>query len=403
MEPVLEGVKVVELAAWTFVPSAGAVLADWGADVIKIEHPETGDPQRGLISSGIVAGKDGVNHFIEQPNRGKRSVGVDVSHPDGLEVVYKLVEQADVFVTNLLPGSRERLGVDVEAIRARNPKIIYARGHGYGTKGEQADRGGFDLASFWARGGIGDALAGADGAYPPVQRPAFGDVFGGFAIASGIAGALFRRERTGHPSIVDVSLLGSAIWQLSPDVVAAKLLGAPVPKYDLEDMANPVANVYGTADGRFIGLVLLQADRFWGELCERIGRPDLVSDERYADAKNRYINRRECIAELRRTFAAEPLAHWQDRLADFEGVWDTFQNALEIHDDPQVKANGYLPEVTDDNGNTFALAANPVQFDETPPSLRPAPGHGQHTDEVLLELGFDWEQIIALKTSSAVL
>ncbi|MEX5637132.1 CaiB/BaiF CoA transferase family protein [Parafrankia sp. FMc2] len=403
MEPVLEGVKVVELAAWTFVPAAGAVLADWGADVIKIEHPETGDPQRGLISSGLVPGKDGVNHFIEQPNRGKRSIGVDVSHPDGLEVVYKLVEQADVFITNLLPGSRGRLGVDVDAIRARNPNIIYARGHGYGTKGEQADRGGFDLASFWARGAIGDALASGDGDYPPVQRPAFGDLFGGFAIASGIAGALFRRERTGKPSIVDVSLLGAAIWQLGPDIVAAGLFGSPVPRSNLEDMPNPVASFYRTADNRFIGLVLLQADRFWADLCERIGRPDLATDERYADAKNRFINRRDCIVELRKTFGSQPLKHWQEKLEGFDGVWDTFQNAREIHDDPQVKANGYLPEVTNENGNTFALAANPVQYDETPPTLRAAPGHGQHTDEILQELGFDWDKIIELKTSSAIL
>lgn len=402
MDPILDGVRVVELATWTFVPAAGAVLADWGADVIKIEHPETGDPQRGLISSGLVAGKDGVNHFIEQPNRGKRSIGVDVSHPDGLEVVYKLVEQADVFITNLLPDSRRRLGVDVDAIRERNPNIIYARGHGYGAKGEQAGRGSFDMAAYWARGAIGDALSD-EGAYPQPQRPAFGDVFGGFAIASGIAGALFRRERTGKTSIVDVSLLAAAVWQLSPDIVVAKLLGAPVPKYNLEDMPNPVANVYRTADSRYIALVLLQADRFWAELCERIGRPDLTTDERYADAAVRYANRRECIAELRKTFDAQPLAHWQSRLDGFDGVWDTFQNALEIHDDPQVKANGYLPEVTDANGNTFALAANPVQFDETPPSLRPAPGHGQHTEELLLELGFDWDRIIELKTSSAIL
>jgi crotonobetainyl-CoA:carnitine CoA-transferase CaiB-like acyl-CoA transferase len=401
-EPILEGVKVVELAAWTFVPSAGAVLADWGADVIKIEHPETGDPQRGLVNSGVVAGKEGVNHFVEQPNRGKRSIGVDVSHPDGLEVVYKLVEQADVFLTNLLPGSQQRLGIDVDSIRARNPKIIYGRGHGYGSRGDEADRGGFDMAAYWARGGIGDALVSGDN-YPPIQRPAFGDVFGGFAIAGGIAAALFRRERTGKPSVVDVSLLAAAVWQLGPDIVGSKVINSTIPKYDLEEMPNPVANVYRTGDNRFIALVLLQADRFWSDFCTRIGRPDMIGDERFGDAKNRFANRRECIAELRKTFESQPLKHWQEKLEGFDGVWDTFQNSLELHDDPQVKANGYLPEVTDGNGNTFALAASPVQFDESAPQLRPAPGHGEHTDELLLELGLDWDQIIALKTSSAIL
>ena len=151
MSDILSGIRVVELAAWTFVPAAGAVLADWGADVIKIEHPETGDPQRGLISSGIVTGAGGVNHFIEQPNRGKRSIGLDTSTAEGLELLMKLIETADVFVTNLLPDSRQRMGIDVEQVRARNPKIIYARGHGYGTRGDLASQGGFDLAAGAAR------------------------------------------------------------------------------------------------------------------------------------------------------------------------------------------------------------------------------------------------------------
>ncbi|MFE4963841.1 CaiB/BaiF CoA transferase family protein [Streptomyces sp. NPDC056660] len=404
MEPILEGVKVVELASWSFVPSSGAVLADWGADVVKIEHPETGDPQRGLISSGVVAGADGVNHFIEQPNRGKRSIGLDVATPEGLKVLHRLVEWADVFVTNLLPGSRRRLGVDVAQIRALNPKIIYGRGSGYGIRGDQADRGGYDLAAYWARGGIGDGyLTSDDAEYPPVQRPAFGDVFGGFAIAGGIAAALFRRERTGTPSVVDVSLLGAAVWQLAPDIVGAKLIDAPIPKIDLAAAPNPVTSVYRTEDNRFIALVLLQSDRFWAEFCARVDRQDLVEDERFADARARYTNRRDCVAELRRTFGSKPLKHWQQSLDGFDGVWDTFQTSLELHDDPQVKANGYLPQVTDGNGNTFALAANPVQFDETPPKLRAAPEHGQHTEELLLELGYDWEQIVALKESSAIL
>jgi crotonobetainyl-CoA:carnitine CoA-transferase CaiB-like acyl-CoA transferase len=402
MEPILEGVTVVELAAWTFVPSAGAVLADWGADVIKIEHPEGGDPQRALTKSGMVATGGGVDHFVEQPNRGKRSIGVDAATPDGLEVVYRLVERADVFVTNLLPGSRRRMGVDLDSIRAHNPRIVYARGHGYGTRGPDADRGGYDLAAFWARGGVGDAVTMREGEYPPLQRPAFGDVFGGFAIAGGVAAALYRRERTGEPSVVDVSLLATALWQLAPDVVGAKLIGAPIPKNDLDDMPNPVSSVYRTADGRFLALVLLHADRFWGELCARIERPDLAADERFADARVRYTHRRECVTELRRTFEGRPLAHWQRRLAGFDGVWDTFQNALELHDDPQVAANGYLPQVSDDEGRTFALVANPVQFDERPAPLRPAPGHGQHTDELLLDLGYDRTQILAMRESATI-
>lgn len=403
MSDILSGIRVVELAAWTFVPAAGAVLADWGADVIKIEHPETGDPQRGLISSGIVTGAGGVNHFIEQPNRGKRSIGLDTSTSDGLELLMRLIESADVFLTNLLPDSRKRMGIDVEQVRARNPKIIYARGHGYGTKGEMAERGGFDLAAYWARGGIGEAYAKDDGSYPPLQRPAFGDVYGGLAIAAGIAGALVKRERTGEPSVVDVSLLNAAVWQLGPDIVGSGVTGQDVPKFQLDEMPNPVANLYQTRDGRFIAFVLLQADRFWAEFCSRLGRDDLVADERFANAAVRFANRAECISELRKTFESQDLEHWEEAFSGFDGVWDVMRTAHELHSDPQVLANGYLPRTTDAHGNEFALAASPVQFDESPLALRRAPGHGEDTDTLLSELGFSEDEIIDLKVKAVVL
>ena len=403
MTDILNGVRVVELAAWTFVPAAGAVLADWGADVIKIEHPETGDPQRGLISSGLVSGAGGVNHFIEQPNRGKRSVGLDTSSPEGLEVLMKLIETADVFLTNLLPDSRQRMGIDVDQVRARNPKIIYARGHGYGTKGDLAAQGGFDLAAYWARGGIGEAYTERDGSYPPIQRPAFGDVYGGLSIAAGIAGALFKRERTGEPSVVDVSLLNAAIWQLGPDVVGAGITGEDIPRFQLSEMPNPVASIYKTRDGRHIAFVLLQADRFWADFCTRLGRPDLIDDERFANAMVRFANRADCIAELRKTLGSEDLSHWEKAFAGFDGVWDVMRTAREIHDDPQAIANGYLPRTTDANNNEFALAASPVQFDETALALTCAPGHGEHTDALLAELGFGEDEIIDLKVKSVVL
>lgn len=403
MTDILTGVRVVELASWTFVPSAGAVLADWGADVIKVEHPETGDPQRGLISSGVVTGAGGVNHFVEQPNRGKRSIGLDSGTPEGLEVLMRLIETADVFLTNLLPESRRRMGIDVEAVRARNPRIIYARGHGYGVRGDDANQGGFDLAAYWARGGIGDAYAPGGDAYPPPQRPAFGDVYGGLSIAAGIAGALFKRERTGEPSIVDVSLLGSAIWQLGPDIVGAGITGQNIPKFDLAEMPNPAANIYRTRDGRFIAFVLLQADRFWADFCTRLGRADLIEDERYANAAVRFANRRDCITELRSAFATRDLSEWEKAFTGFEGVWDVMRTAREVHQDPQAIVNGYLPHATDANGTEFALAASPVQFDETALQLTCAPAHGEHTDSLLAELGYGEDEIIDLKISSVVL
>ncbi len=398
----LEGIRVVELAAWTFVPSAGAVLADWGADVIKVEHAETGDPQRALISSGVIPDAGGPNYMMEQPNRGKRSIGVDAGTPGGKEVLFRLIEQADVFLTNLLPDSCDRLGIGVEAIRARNAQVIYARGHGVGVRGLDANRGGYDQAMYWAQAGVADAYRKAGDVYPPFQRPAFGDIMGGLTIAGGIAAALVRRERAGEPSVVDVSLLSLGLWNVSPDVVVAGITGAEVPKFDRTDVPNPVANMYRTSDDRVFFLIYLQSDRHWPDLCAALDRPDLCNDPRFRDAKARRDNARECVATLENLFAAHPWAYWDERLARFDGVYGLVQTAREVHDDPQVLANGYLPEVVDSAGNRYRLVANPVQFDETPPTLRPAPGFGEHTDNLLLELGFDWDRIIELKLSGAV-
>jgi crotonobetainyl-CoA:carnitine CoA-transferase CaiB-like acyl-CoA transferase len=403
MNDTMSGVRVIELAAWTFVPAAGAVLADWGADVIKIEHPETGDPARGLVTSGIVASAGNVNHMMEQPNRGKRSIGIDTGTPEGLEVLMKLVESADVFLTNLLPDSRARMGIDVKDIRARNPKIIYARGHGYGVRGPLSEQGGFDLSAYWSRGGIGQSYADGEGNYPPAQRPAFGDTYGGLAIASGIAAALFKRGRTGEPSIVDVSLLGAAMWQMAPDIVGAGITGVEVPKHDLSAMPNPLANLYQTGDNRFIAFTLLQADRFWPGFCTRLGREDLIDNELYSNAKVRFENRRECIAEIRSVFESQPLKHWENAFEGFDGVWDVMRTPLEVHDDPQVIANGYLPKLVSDGNTEFALVANPVQFNETPAELTRAPNHGEHTDEILLSLGMSEEELMDLKIKSAIL
>jgi crotonobetainyl-CoA:carnitine CoA-transferase CaiB-like acyl-CoA transferase len=404
MTNVLEGVRVLEVASWTFVPAAGAILADWGADVLKIEHPVTGDPQRGLISSGLIAGAGGVNHMVEFPNRGKRSVGLDLAHPDGLELLHKLAESSDVFLTNFLPKARQRLRIDIEHIRERNPDIIYVRGSGQGVRGPEAERGGYDSASYWSRGGIADMLTSPDAQFPTAQRPAFGDVMGGMALTTGICAALYKRATTGVTSLIDVSLLGTAVWNLMPDITAAGLFGeAPLPRFDWDDIPNPIVNMYRTSDGRFLNLVMLESDRFWPEVCERVGHPEWATDPRFVDAAARFENHREAIQLLRGAFAERTLAEWKEILADAKGVWAVVQTPHEVHQDPQVIANGYLRDVETGSGGTFRLPANPIQFDETPPDLTRAPEHGEHTEAVLLEMGVDWDQIIAYKESGAIL
>ena len=402
MSKTLLGVRVVEVAQWWFVPSGGAVLADWGADVIKIEHPVTGDPQRGLVTSGFFPPTGGVNFMMEQSNRGKRSVGIDIANPKGRAVLYKLIESADVFLTNFLPAARRKLEIDVEHVRRVNPRIIYARGHGHGVRGPDVEKGGYDAASFWSRGGIAHAMTPPGLDRPIMQRAAFGDSAGGMTVAGGIAAALFHRERTGEASVVDVSLLGTAMWILAPDIVMTKLTDKEMPIFDRSEAPNPIVNSYKTKDGRWVFLNMLQPDRFWADFCRCIGRNDMITDDRFKDGMSRFQNRKACVAELDRTFAARTLAEWRTALADAEGVWAPMQSAREVHDDPQAKANDYLPVVDRGDGTSFTLVASPVQFDESATALTPAPEMGQHTEDVLLSLGLGWDDLAALKEVGAI-
>jgi len=401
----LDGIRVIEVASWMFIPSGGSVLIDWGAEVLKIEHPETGDPQRGLITSGLMpGGKSMINFMIEQPNRGKKSIAIDISHPDGHEALMKLVETADVFLTNYLPPIRRKLKIDTDDIRARNPNIIIARGSGQGPKGPDAEKGGFDGASFWARGAVGVTMPPGEGGWPGGQpTPAFGDVMGGMTTAGGIAAALVKRERTGEPSIVDVSLLATALWQISPMVLMNKLFGIErLSTGQRGAPGNPGVGNYRTKDGRFVAMMLLQGDRFWADWVTRLGVPELVDDPRFADAASRAANAEECQKLLDAAYDNFTLDELKVAFDGFEGVWSPFQTIAELYDDPQVIANGYLPtaQVGDDS---IQLVASPAQFDETAVTVERAPEHGEHTELQLIEVGYDWDQIAAMKESGAIL
>jgi crotonobetainyl-CoA:carnitine CoA-transferase CaiB-like acyl-CoA transferase len=401
----LDGIRVIEVASWMFVPAGGSVLVDWGADVVKVEHPVTGDPQRGLITSGLLPGGTGaVNFMVEQPNRGKRSVALDLAHPGGREALLALVETADVFLTSYLPGARRKLGIDTDDLRSRNPHIIVARGSGAGPRGPEAHKGGYDGAAFWARGGIGATMPEREGGWPPAQpTPGFGDVMGGLATAGAIAAALLKRERTGEPSVVDVSLLATAMWQISPMIVASRLFGfSKIPQGTRPMSSNPGVGTYRTADDRFISLMLLQSDKHWADFVERLGAPDMATDPRFADSAARAENAAECVARLDETFGSRPLDHWRAALDSFEGVWSPFQTLDELFDDLQVRANGYLPTMTAGNGQEVALVASPAQFDEEPVSVSRAPEHGEHTEAVLLDAGYDWDDLAKLKESGAI-
>lgn len=400
-DPPFAGVTVVELAQWVFVPVAGALLADWGADVVRIEHPH-GDPYRALATQGIGADASGVNLSVALANRGKRSIALDLSTEGGRMVLHELLATADVFLTNLRPGALGRLGLSAEQLTTRYPSLVYARGHGFGARGPDADQPGYDASAFWARGGLADALTPPGSDHPISQRGAVGDRNGAMALAFGIAGALLRRTRTGAGSVVDVSLLATAMWTLSSDVLTA-LQGNDIPRPSGRSSSpNPLVGTYRTGDGRHVQLVFLQADRYWAALCHALHRDDLVDDPRFADMNARRANASECIAVLDAEFGRRTFEECKALLGTLDAPWAPVQSVHDLLEDVQVVANDYLGEVVLDDGTSYRLPAVPVQYDGAPPPLRRAPELGEHTEQILVELGHDWEQIGELQRGGVI-
>ena len=403
MSQPLAGVRILEVASHVFVPIAGGVLHEWGADVVKIEHPETGDPYRSLVTQGLHASFNGIDPSFQFTNRGKRSVTIDLKQPEGQALLHRLLPAFDVFLTNIRPAARRRLKIDVDDIRASHPEVIYVRGTGYGARGPDVERGGYDAAAYWMRGGLGAAFTPADAEQPTIQRPAFGDVVGGLTIAGAIAAAMYKRATTGESSIIDVSLLSIGMWQLQPEITHAKLREGMTPHvHDRFAAANPISGTYKTRDGRFIMLVMLEADRYWPDLCRVIGRPELIDDPRFVDMTARRANARACVETLDAIFATRDYAAWCQVLRAAKGVWAPMQTAREVHDDPQVAPNGYLAEVEMTDGSLLPLVPSPAQFDERAVTPLRAPELGEHTETTLMDMGLSWDEIGGLKERGVI-
>jgi crotonobetainyl-CoA:carnitine CoA-transferase CaiB-like acyl-CoA transferase len=404
MTAVMQGVRILEVAEHTFVPAASALLADWGAEVIKIEHVERGDAMRGLAASGTVDIPSDVHALLEHSNRGKQSLALDLTSDEGLDILYRLAATSDVFLTNKLPSVRKKLKVELEDIRAHNPRIIYVRGTGQGARGPDADKGSYDSLAFWCRSGIALGVKRPDYDHIPVPpAPGFGDSIGAMTIAGGIMGALFHRERTGEATVVDVSLLGTGLWAMGQAVALSLLADVPWTAPPAERLrANPLSANYLTKDGRFLSFTCLQAGKYWPHICEVIERPELANDLHFSDHASLMSHSIEAAEILADAFAQRTLDEWRERLADFIGQWTVVQDTLEAAADPQTVANGYVQECKTAAGVPFRLVAAPVQYDEEAPLPKRAPEFNEHGDTILTDLGLDWDTIIDLKVRGVI-
>jgi crotonobetainyl-CoA:carnitine CoA-transferase CaiB-like acyl-CoA transferase len=395
----MEGVRVVEIGVWIAGPAAGGILADWGADVVKIEPPGVGDPSRLFMQ--ILGADLPLNPIFEMDNRSKRSIVIDLTEADGRSLALELIDGADVFVTNVRPGALERLGLDPATLRNRNPRLIYASVTGYGLEGVDVDRAAYDIGAFWSRSGIASMLT-TDGSPPPFQRGGMGDHNAGVSAAAAISAALYAREKTGEGQLVSTSLLRQGVYTLSFDLSLALRFGVPLQVADRRTMANPAINSYRDSEGRWFWLIGLEGERHWPHLARVVDHPEWIEDPRFATPAERASNAAELIALLDAIFATKTREEW-GKLFDAEGEmwWAPVQTIDEVIADPQVRAAGALVEVPD-GPTTTTFPATPVDFESPCEPRWMAPEHGQHTDEVLSELGRTPEQIAALRDRGLV-
>ncbi len=387
------GVRVIELAQFVYVPGAGVLLGDQGAEVIKIETID-GDPYRTLKAGGD-RNLGNINIAMEQNNRNKKSVALDLKTEEGREALLKLVETADVFLTSLRPKAITALRLDVEDLRARNPKIIYARGNGSGFRGPEANRPGYDASAFWARGGACYAFT-RPGEQPTSPRPAFGDHTGSMAIAFGIASALFHRAQTGEATVVENSLLATAAWVLSGDLTLTQL-----PNYQTHpkvSLRRPLTYSYAAKDGKLIQLMILNPQPRWPAFCKALEISQIENDPRFATDDVRNANGEALIPILQEVFAQRTFAEWEPLLESLDIPWELISSIEDVTQDPQVHANGMMRKMNVD-GTDVSIVAGPAmwdgaQFSEEPV---PAPQMGAHTAELLAEVGYSAETIADMR------
>jgi CoA:oxalate CoA-transferase len=397
----LNGVRVVEITMFQQGPVAGMRLGDLGADVIKIEA-KTGDPGRGFMKIiGAMAGLKGRNYYFEHHNRNKRSIVLDLKNKKGMEVFLKLIDTADVFLNNMSIEAPIKLGIGPDILLARNPRLIYAQASGWGRKGPDANELSFDYTGI-ARSGL--MMSCGERGTPPTQiLPGIGDEVGGLMCAWGVTAALYAREKTGKGQVVDTSLMGSVIAMLAFIMEAPAILGQEFPREIRAEAGNPLYNHYRCKDDKWIVIAHLDPDRYWPKICKALGIEDLQHDPRFNSIEARGRNARELVALLDQRFVTRSRDEWVRILKEEGCIFTLIQTPLEVSNDAQAFANNYFIDIQHPEWGKIKMSGFPWDFSETPASWRRgAPAFGQHTEEILLELGYDKDEITHLKEEGVI-
>jgi len=397
----LDGVKVVEITMFQQGPVAGMRLGDLGAEVIKVE-PKTGDPARGMMRIvGADTGLKGRNYYFESNNRNKRSIVLDMRTEKGLEIFLKLIDRADVFLTNMSIEAPKRMGIGPEVLLKRDPRLIYVHASGWGRKGPDANELSFDYTGIARSGTM--MMSGERGGPPGTLIPGMGDEQGGLMCAWAVTAALYAREKTGKGQLVDTSLMGSLIALHGVNFSAPGVLGQEFPRLLRSEAGNPIYNHYKCKDDKWIVIAHLQPDRYWPNVCRAMGLEALEHDPKFSTIEARHDNGKELVAILDEKFATKARDEWMKIFKKENVIHTPVQSASEVFKDPQALANDYIIPVDHPVWGKIKMLGFPWTFHETPASVkREAPELGQHTEEILLELDYTWEDIASLKSEEVI-
>lgn len=394
----LEGLKIVEYATYVAAPGAAGIMTDWGADVIKVEPP-SGDPIR-LFFSSLGVDSD-LNPIFEMDNRGKRGIVLDTTKPDGRDALLKLIDRADIFITNVRPGGLKRAGLDPDTVMQRCPRLIYATLTGYGLEGPDADRPGMDAAAFWARSGLA-AMFRPKGGEPVQLRTALGDHVASLAIVSGVLAAVHERNATGKGRLVDASLLRTAHYVGGSDLSIQHTRGRVASNRPRNAVPNPLVNPFRTSDDRWISLLMRQGDGDWPKIARLLGVEHLVKDSRFATSRARRENAAALVPLLDEAFAKLTYEEAATALDGEQMVWAPILSPAEAVSDPQAIAAGCVVKTPTRDGGAINAPAAPVRFPGANDGPKgPAPSKGEHTRAVLAELGYSDAEIDVLYRNGA--